>query len=97
VRNRAIEALETYIAVLDAKEVVLLAKKYRVLKWLKSGYNRLLRQNPTVSVVELSAVPSLDWESIARLLSVKLQRIGHYHPSAEPMEQEFREEFSRMG
>jgi len=49
----------------------LLAKKYRVLKWLKAAYIRLLQQ-PIFTMEELTRDPKLDWETIGRLFSVKV-------------------------
>ena len=108
IRNRAIQALEDWKNNQSAKEVVLLAKKYRILKWLKDGYTRVLQQ-PSLTAAELSATPSLDWETIAKLLSAKLAYQPQYHNNGfgvvavrpgpnllSAMEQEFREEFSGM-
>ena len=49
----------------------MLAKEYRVLSWLKAAYNRLL-QTTDLATNELTAHPELDWETIGRLLSVKV-------------------------
>jgi len=54
----------------DAKAAVLLAKKYRVLGWLKTSYGRLIQQSP-LTIEELSSHPALDWETIARLFYLK--------------------------
>ena len=54
----------------DAKEAVLLAKKYRVLSWLKASYGRLLQKTP-LTIEELSSHPGLDWETMARLFYLK--------------------------
>jgi hypothetical protein len=70
-RHRAIKALEPWIKEQNAKEVVLLAKKYRVQKWLRDGYTRILQQ-PSLTATELGATPSLDWETISKLLSAKM-------------------------
>lgn len=108
-RNKVIQALDPWIASQDAKQVVLLAKKYRILKWLKDGYTRLLQQ-PSLTADELSAAPSLDWKTIAKLLSVKLtqhhqlpqrqQMFGYAVNETEAlpsaMRKEFGEEFSSM-
>jgi hypothetical protein len=48
----------------------LLAKKYRVVSWLKTAYTRLLQLGPLMTA-ELRAHPELDWETIARLCRVK--------------------------
>lgn len=98
IRDRAIQALEPRIRLenYSAKEIVLLAKKYRVLKWLKNGYTFILRQSIGLSASELSAVPSLDWETIGRLLSAKLRMQLNLQDLSSAIEQEFREEFLGM-
>jgi len=51
------------------KEAIFLAKKFRVVSWLKTAYTCIL-QNP-LKIEELSQAPALDWETIARLLYAK--------------------------
>jgi hypothetical protein len=67
VRNRAINALDSWVETHPAKKVVLLAKKYSISSWLKGAYLRLVQQK-TLTTQELLSPPSLDWETIGRLL-----------------------------
>jgi len=70
-RSKAIQALDSWIINQTPKEAVLLAKKYCIANWLKHSYTRLLRQQ-TLTANELNTSPSsLDWETIARLLSAR--------------------------
>jgi len=67
VRNRAISALDSWVEDHPAKKVALLAKKYSVPTWLKGAYIRMI-QRRTLTTQELLSPPSLDWETIGRLL-----------------------------
>jgi len=60
----------------------LLAKKYRIANWLTDAYTRLLQQQ-TLTASELNESPfSLDWETIARLLSAKqVVSVSNYIPT----------------
>lgn len=70
-RVKAIRALDGWIGRQNPKEAVLLGKKYHIVNWLKNSYTRLLQQQ-TLTANELNASPfSIDWETIARLLSVR--------------------------
>ena len=76
IRQKAITALNTWVTqTQNAKEAVLIAKKYQLLPWLKSSYLRLLQQN-TLTIEELSSYPGLDWETIARLFYIAKQVQG---------------------
>jgi len=70
VRNRAINALDSWVETHPAKKVVLLAKKYSISSWLKRAYLRLV-QKKMLTTQELRSAPSLDWETIGRLFGVK--------------------------
>ncbi len=81
---------------------------YHVVKWLSDAYTKILQQD-SLTLHELRANPALDWETTARLLSVKLATVtgstrydvfslnpmepGIYQSN---MEKEFREEFENM-
>src|SRR5260221_51591 len=67
VRNRAISALDSWVETHPAKKVVLLAKTYSIATWLKGAYIRLVQQK-MLTTQELLYPPSLDWETIGRLL-----------------------------
>jgi hypothetical protein len=69
VRNRAISALDSWVENQPAKKVVLLAKKYFIRSWLKGAYLRLVQPTRILTTQELLSPPSLDWETIGRLLA----------------------------
>ena len=96
-RNRAIQALGPWITHQHAKDVVFLAKKYRVLHWLKDGYTRIL-QPSTLTAAELSKTFSLDWETVAKLLSAKMRTVvgSQRNDISLALEHEFKEEFLDM-
>jgi hypothetical protein len=58
------------------KDAILLAKKFRVVSWLKAAYTCILRT--PLKIEELSQTPALDWETIARLLYAK--QVGLFPP-----------------
>ncbi len=63
---------------LDAKNAVLLAKRYRVDSWLKAAYIRMLRG--PLKIEEMLQTPSLDWETIARIKQLELTFNHAYCP-----------------
>ncbi len=72
--------LDSYVSSKDAKNAILLAKKYRVDSWLKAAYTRMVQRLPKIE--ELLQTPSLDWETIARILYAKqlfVYPTAHYY------------------
>jgi len=76
IRNASVLALSNLIvskdvAVLrDVVEIILLATKYRVKQWLRDGYSSLIQQIEPLEIDELHAL-NLDWETIARIYSIR--------------------------
>jgi hypothetical protein len=79
IRQEAIQALEGWTKSQSLKQVVLTAKKYNVVPWLRTAYSQLVLQS-TLPFDELTIPPAVDWETIARLLftqqTLKPQRFG---------------------
>ncbi|KAJ3500253.1 hypothetical protein NLJ89_g9880 [Agrocybe chaxingu] len=70
VRERAIDAISPMLAEKNTVEVVLLAKQYRILNWLRDGCIRLVDQ-PSLSIDELRTPLMLDWETTTRVFYVR--------------------------
>src|SRR5258705_13231218 len=66
----AIEALHKWTKAQSPKQIVLMAKKYNIITWLKAAYTQFILQvNP---FDELTRPPRVDWETIARLFYIKI-------------------------
>ena len=70
VRERAIAALGLYVSNQTPKNTVLLAKKYRVVDWLRTAYQQLVKQ-PSLGIPDLRGPEPLDWETIARIFFIR--------------------------
>jgi hypothetical protein len=73
VRREAIKALDGWSKSQTLKQVILTAKKYHIVDWLKVAYTQLIRNRQALQVDELANPPAVDWETIARLLHIKYQ------------------------
>jgi hypothetical protein len=73
IRDLSISELDrsSWLKAQSPKSVISLAKKYHVVKWLNDAYMKLVQQD-SLTLHELRANPALDWETTAKLLSVKL-------------------------
>jgi len=105
VRERAIIALKSYVSSQDQKNTVLLAKKYRVIDWLRTAYKQLV-QRPSLGIPDLTGPEPLDWETIAKIFFLR-QTITQKQPpacsccsppdtSSSELEEIFRDEFESM-
>jgi len=69
IRKASVVALSTLITSRDIVENVVLAKKYRVKKWLLDGYLKLLKQPQPLNIDQLRS-SHVDLLTIARLWSI---------------------------
>lgn len=68
VRNLAIQKLELYAEMLGAAERILLARKYDVASWLRSGYTQLLRRKIPISSEEAGKI---GWEVALQICQLR--------------------------
>jgi len=85
VRHEAIQALDGWSKSQNLKQVILTAKKYNIVSWLKAAYSQLVRIGGVLPFDELTNPPAVDWETIARLLHIKYQYAvnGNYFYSCD--------------
>ncbi|CAA7260401.1 unnamed protein product [Cyclocybe aegerita] len=70
IRKKAISAISPMLAEKNAAEIVLLAKKYRVVDWLRDAYTRLVEQ-PTLTLADVRNPFTLDYETISQIFYVR--------------------------
>ncbi|KAJ3500255.1 hypothetical protein NLJ89_g9879 [Agrocybe chaxingu] len=70
IREKVISAMSPMLAEKDAAEIVLLAKKYRVVDWLRDAYTRLVEQ-PTLTLADVRSPFTLDFETIAQIFYIR--------------------------
>jgi hypothetical protein len=70
IRREAIQALEGWTQSQSLKQIILIAKKYDIVSWLKAAYTQL-EWSTTLPFDELIDAPAIDWETLARLLYIK--------------------------
>jgi len=70
VRERAITALSSYVSNQTPKNTILLAKKYHVVDWLRTAYQKLVQQ-PSLSIPDLTGPEPLDWETTAKIFFLR--------------------------
>ncbi|CAA7260400.1 unnamed protein product [Cyclocybe aegerita] len=75
IRERAINAISPILAEKNTVEVVLLAKQYRVLNWLRDAYIRLVDQS-SLSIEDLRTPLTLDWETTTRIFYARSLPMG---------------------
>jgi hypothetical protein len=83
VRREAIKALDGWSKSQTLKQVILTAKKYHIVDWLKVAYTQLIRNRHPLPFDELANPPAVDWETITRLLQIKYQYVisgNHSNP-----------------
>jgi len=98
-------SLSNRTSALKIKKTVLLAKKYRVIDWLRTAYKQLVQQ-PSLGIPDLTGPEPLDWETIAKIFFLR-QTITQKQPpacsccsppdtSSSELEEIFRDEFESM-
>lgn len=71
IRKTCIEALSELIKSETAFDNILLARKYKVKRWLREGYLRLLQQKGELELGDDVCSSKLDLITIARLLYIR--------------------------
>lgn len=71
IRKTCIEALSELIKSETAFDNILLARKYKVKRWLRDGYLRLLQQKGELELGDDICSSKLDLITIARLLYIR--------------------------
>lgn len=74
IRKTCIEALSEHIKSGSVFDNIVLAKKYKVEKWLRDGYIQLLQQKQALELGEDICTSELDVITIARLLYIRERR-----------------------
>jgi hypothetical protein len=74
VRREAIQGLDGWTKSQSLKQVILTARKYNIISWLKAAYTQLVDPDSHFPLEDLTDPPAMDWETIAKILHVNLQR-----------------------
>jgi len=76
IRKTCIEALSELIKSRTSFDNILLAKQYKVKKWLRDGYVQLLRQTKALELGDDICTSEIDMITIVRLLYIRERKHG---------------------